>query len=354
MPEARSIPGLDKSQLGLFPVRVETLAGLVFVNLDLARARRSPSRSRASPERLAPYGIERLEPHHRRTTARQPANWKIVADNYLEGYHVPIAHPGLMRLLDYKHYDVELHDNWVCFDAPLRDKPSGNLMERAYQRLVTPMPGLSRGRPARLALRVHLPNTAIDLYPDQVWIWKIDADGALTHARHRHAATATPRVGCARGSAQFVNRKVNKLVGDEDVDLVANVQAGCRPRLGARAAVGREAAVGWFADKVRADLGERDDASAPGAGRRAHRQRARASASSRRRSSASRATGSTTCASRASRWTRASPPRSCTTTSRPARPCSSRRSSTRSSWPATSASARARARRRTTRTGSPR
>ena len=50
----------------------------------------------------------------RPTTARQPANWKIVVDNYLEGYHVPIAHPGLMRLLDYKHYGVELHENWAC------------------------------------------------------------------------------------------------------------------------------------------------------------------------------------------------------------------------------------------------
>ena len=31
-----------------------------------------------------------------------------MTDNYLEGYHVPIAHPGLMRLLDYKRYDVEV------------------------------------------------------------------------------------------------------------------------------------------------------------------------------------------------------------------------------------------------------
>ena len=34
----------------------------------------------------------------RPATGTQPANWKVVADNYLEGYHVPIAHPGLMRM----------------------------------------------------------------------------------------------------------------------------------------------------------------------------------------------------------------------------------------------------------------
>ena len=40
------------------------------------------------------------------STSRQ-SNWKVAVDNYLEGYHVPVAHPGLMRLLDYKSYSVE-------------------------------------------------------------------------------------------------------------------------------------------------------------------------------------------------------------------------------------------------------
>ena len=50
---------LDKSALGLLPVRVEELCGLVFVNLDadatpLARAgRRPPGAARALPDRLA-------------------------------------------------------------------------------------------------------------------------------------------------------------------------------------------------------------------------------------------------------------------------------------------------------------
>ncbi len=35
VPEGRSIADLDKSQLGLFPARVEVLCGLVFVNLDM-------------------------------------------------------------------------------------------------------------------------------------------------------------------------------------------------------------------------------------------------------------------------------------------------------------------------------
>ena len=61
VPEARSIPGLDKSQLGLFPARVETLAGLVFVNLDV-HAPPLAEQFAGLGERLAPYGIEGLVP----------------------------------------------------------------------------------------------------------------------------------------------------------------------------------------------------------------------------------------------------------------------------------------------------
>jgi choline monooxygenase len=252
VPEARSIPDLDKSALGLFPARVETLAGLVFVNVDI-QAQPLAEQVPGLEERLADYGIEGLVPH-RPLDGNQPANWKIVADNYLEGYHVPIAHPGLMRLYDYKAYDVELHDGYVWFDAPLRDKPSGNLMERAYQRLVSPMPGV-REEDRRIWRYIYIyPNTAIDLYPDQVWVWKLDSDGPRatrdTAMLYRH-----PNASVRTRLAQYFNRKVNRLVGEEDVDLVANVQAGLESRGWEPGPLsGREAAVAWFADKIRADL----------------------------------------------------------------------------------------------------
>ena len=253
VPEGRSIAGLDKAALGLFPASVETMCGLVFVNLDV-HAQPLAEQVAGLPERLERYGIERLRPAGE-WRGTQPANWKIVIDNYHEGYHVPIAHPGLMRLLDYKHYDVEVHDGWVWFEAPLRDKPSGNPLERAYQRLVSPMPGL--GEEDRRVWRYVMiyPNTTIDLYPDQV--------GHLAHRSRRPAAlprhglrsTAIPQAGLRTRLAQFANNKVNKLVGKEDFDLVANVQAGLETRgfeLGPLSH--REAAIAWFAERIRADL----------------------------------------------------------------------------------------------------
>ena len=254
VPEARSIPGLDKSELGLFPVRVETICGLVFVNLD-PHATPLAEQVAGLPERMAPYEIERLEPHTP-YDGTQPANWKITADNYLEGYHVPIAHPGLMRLLDYKHYDVEVHGNWVWFEAPLRDKPSGNRMERLYQRLVSPMPGLGEGDRRVWRFVFIYPNTAIDLYPDLVWTWKIDADDETT-TRDTAWLYRHPDASLRTRLAQRVNYRVNKAVGDEDYDLVSNVQAGIQTRGWEPGPLsGREAAIAWFADRIRQDLAE--------------------------------------------------------------------------------------------------
>ena len=253
VPEGRSIAGLDKSELGLFPVRAETLCGLVFVNLDI-HAQPLAEQVAGLPERLAPYGIERLEPYQE-WKGKQPANWKIVVENYNEGYHVPIAHPGLMRLLDYRHYDVELHDGWVWFEAPLRDKPSGNPMERAYQRLVSPMPGLGERDQRVWRYAMIYPNTTIDLYPDNVVTWRIDPDGVFG-ARDDACGYRHPQASVRTRLAQRVNNRLNELVGKEDRDLVENVQAGLATRGFEPGPLSRrEAAIAWFADRIRADLG---------------------------------------------------------------------------------------------------
>ena len=98
------------------------------------------------------------------------------------------------------------------------------------------------------------PNTTIDLYPDQVNTWQMLPDGvartADTFGSYR-APGADPRTRIA----QWANQRVNSLVLDEDIDLVDNVQQGlatdgyeCGPLSAS------ESAVGWLADRARADL----------------------------------------------------------------------------------------------------
>jgi Rieske 2Fe-2S family protein len=243
---------LDKRLLGLLPVRVEELCGLVFVNLD-PDATPLAELVGDLPERLARYRIPSLE-SFAPGGGTQPANWKVIADNYIEGYHIPIAHPGLMRMLDYKRYAVEVHEHYVWFEAPLRSKPSSNRLERSYARLVTPMPGL--GEDDRRVWRYVFiyPNTTIDLYPDQVNTWQMLPDGP-DRTRDVFGGYRPSGSGARTRLVQWLNQRLNTLVLKEDIDLVENVQQGLQTRgysCGPLSA--REAAVAWFADRVREDL----------------------------------------------------------------------------------------------------
>jgi choline monooxygenase len=252
MPEVRSFGEIDKSKLGLLPARVEEMCGLVFVNLELGATALSDLVGDL-PERLAPYRIPSLAAFSS-VQGHQSVNWKIVIDNYLEGYHVPIAHPGLMRLLDYKRYDAEVGEHHVWFEAPLRDKPAGTRMERLYRRLVRPMPGLEADAVRAWRYVFIYPNTAIDLYPDQVMTWQIRPDGVLA-TRDSFTAYRPQRSGLRNRLVQRLNMKLNTMVHEEDVDLVENVQAGLATRGFTPGPLsGREAALGWFANRIRSDL----------------------------------------------------------------------------------------------------
>ncbi|MEI5132488.1 SRPBCC family protein [Streptomyces libani] len=150
----------------------------------------------------------------------QHANWKVAVDNYLEGYHVPVAHPGLMRLLDYQGYTSEIDESYVLFASPLRDKPSSNWAERLYQRLASPMPGLTEADRRVWRYAVIYPNTLIDFYPDHVLAWtaiptavdRVAVPGAFYTRRGTSARTRL---------ARRLNIHIGWITNDEDAELVA-------------------------------------------------------------------------------------------------------------------------------------
>jgi choline monooxygenase len=95
----------DKADHGLHPVRVDAWGGLVFVCLD-SEAPSLLEELGDLPERLAGYrlGEQRLL---RRVEYEIHANWKLVAENFSEYYHLPWVHPGLVKVSPLK-----AHHRW--------------------------------------------------------------------------------------------------------------------------------------------------------------------------------------------------------------------------------------------------
>ena len=90
---------LDRSSLGLWPVRVECWEGFVFVHLGnpetgLAEALAAQPGSIVEYER---FGLGELRTAHR-TVSKVAANWKILIENYNECLHCPTVHPELVAV----------------------------------------------------------------------------------------------------------------------------------------------------------------------------------------------------------------------------------------------------------------
>jgi len=101
VPDRRDFADLDEAARGLRPVRCESYGGWVFVNEDPAAPDLRGAMGPVAAEWSVLHGEELRAVGHREE--RVPANWKIVADAFLETYHVPTIHSGsVSKLLDHR------------------------------------------------------------------------------------------------------------------------------------------------------------------------------------------------------------------------------------------------------------
>jgi choline monooxygenase len=117
-PEMSGIECFERSEFSLPRFAVEVWNELVFVNLNPA----SPSLGDVLGDltgRLASRNYEGYRLAARKEWTLE-CDWKVYVDNYLEGYHIPIVHPGLFRELDYANYRTETRTNYSIQHAPLR------------------------------------------------------------------------------------------------------------------------------------------------------------------------------------------------------------------------------------------
>jgi phenylpropionate dioxygenase-like ring-hydroxylating dioxygenase large terminal subunit len=251
IPEKTGFTGFDKDANGLWPLSVGVAAGFVFASLN---PEPEPLSEYLGPfERwMAPYRAERLVRSAEHITVL-PVNWKNSIDNYLEGYHIPVGHPGLLRLLDYKRYLVETSDARVSIArSPMRDKVSQNMQERLYQRLMRPMPGLREPEDREWNFIFAFPGMTFNLYPDQIDFWvnyPIDERRTLSvWNSFRPPETAGRRDRVVR----MLNTRIQNLVQHEDNDLTARVQEGLGSSLYRAGVIGaRENGLIHFHDLVR-------------------------------------------------------------------------------------------------------
>ena len=223
VPHRGEYPGLRTEKLGLVPVALERWHGFLFVTLE-PRAPSVAEMMAPYEEEVALYRLEELRAVGRVTHRPRPLNWKTIADNYSDGLHIPVGHPGLTRLFG-KGYRIEAQANVDRMEGDLLEKESANASERAYQRLLPQVRHLPESRQRKWLYYKLFPNVAFDIYPDQVDFMQFLPVGP-TETVIREISYAIPDDRREMRAARFLNWRINRRVNAEDTELITRVQLG--------------------------------------------------------------------------------------------------------------------------------
>ncbi|NOT60438.1 MAG: Rieske 2Fe-2S domain-containing protein [Acidobacteria bacterium] len=206
VPEFDGVQNFDKADFGLKPIRTAVWEQFIFVNLS-NEAEDLPAFFGNIQTKTQRFNISQMKLAERREYVIA-CNWKVYVDNYLEGYHVPVAHPSLMRELNYANYRTITHRYHSLQDAPLKQDA------RVY--------------PADNAEALYywvFPNLMLNVYPDNLstnLIVPLDDERTLTIFEWYFHEADPARV------AQTI--KFSDEIQQEDIYLCENVQRGLRSR----------------------------------------------------------------------------------------------------------------------------
>jgi choline monooxygenase len=221
--EMHDVAAFDRADHGLLPVAVDAWGPLVFVNLDPDAALLSEDLgdlpARTAGHRLDEWEIARVSEYE------IAANYKLVAENFMEYYHLPWVHPGLVKVSP-----IEAHHRWqgpgmycgFCTTPIAEDTDEGG-----WGSGLPPISGLDASDAVSARFVWLFPNVAINVLPNHVFIILARATSPrkthettylLTHPESAAAAESDQAVEQLAGFWDSVNR--------EDIEIVERVQAG--------------------------------------------------------------------------------------------------------------------------------
>jgi len=215
------VRGFDRADHGLHPARAAEWASIVFVCLD-PDAPSLADELGDLPERLAGY---RLDEHRllRRVDYEIEANWKLVGENFMEYYHLPWVHPGLVKVSPLKaHHRWQGTGMYVGFcTSPI----AANTDDGGWQGLPA-LPTLDEddGTSARFAWL--FPNLALNALPNHTFLML-----ARPTAAGRTSET-TYLLSHPESSSETPSEEIDSLlhfwdeVNREDIGIVERVQRG--------------------------------------------------------------------------------------------------------------------------------
>jgi choline monooxygenase len=209
--------GFNADELGLVQLGLDTWGPFVFVNPDPDAAPLSETLGDV-PGRIAEAGID-VDALDVLTRAEfeYEANWKICAENFLECYHCPVAHPGFSAVMDVSpdSYRLETSGLRMTQHGPPRPEPRGG-----YN---------TAGEVERGQFHLLFPGTVINVMPGRPNL----SIGPIVPLGPERTYRLLDYFVAPDASSAWTDELLafDTQVGTEDRDLVERVHAGVRSGL---------------------------------------------------------------------------------------------------------------------------
>ncbi len=217
---------VDRRTMGLKPLEFEIWHGLIFVRFK-------PSSKPSVAETMAPFAAElasyrlaEMKPYGEPWAAEQAVNWKSAVDVDMEGYHVPKAHPSLNELYGPSYTD-EVVGDVVTSSGLFSDRPASLWSVRHYLQLLPENADLPEKRRRGWFYYGLFPSVVLTFYPDMVDFYQtlpLGVDRCVMAGR----SFAHPDRRREMRAARYLNGRINRVTGDEDVQLVKWSYEGMR------------------------------------------------------------------------------------------------------------------------------
>ncbi len=215
-----SLPKLDKHEHGLKPIELNIWMGFVFLRfLPGDQPKMSELLSRHEKE-VAPYGAQDMVPVYGGYWQQEmKVNWKAVRDVDNEGYHVPMAHPGLHDLYGKNYYDEPIVNGTNRSFGELTDSPGNLWSVRHYKKILPDFPNLS-GPNKRAWLYIGIfPNTVISFYPESAAFYQ-EYPLASGRTLQRGATYRYAEESREMRLSRYLAERIDKLTTEEDTQLI--------------------------------------------------------------------------------------------------------------------------------------
>jgi len=175
-------------------------------------------------ESLAPLRMGEMKALGRVTLRSRAVNWKNIVDNYMDGLHISVAHPGL-RSIAGRNYRLSAGEHVQHLQSQLQESGSVGWSERMYLNVLPERTDLPEERRRLWEYFLFWPNVAFDIYPDQVdFMQMLPINPGETLIRE--ISYALPDESREMRLARYLNWRINRQVNAEDRGLVERVQHG--------------------------------------------------------------------------------------------------------------------------------